>query len=414
MNDESELKFKQLFDQLPVDDSPDPLSQTDLRAKLLSAHREGCRPTPKKQPENIGRLLMKYKIPQLATLAASLTLAIIFLQFSSPAFAIDKAIEKIVGVKAATFDLTIELDDTRVEKKVYVSGALRREEYEATVSIQDDQDGKILLLHTKTRHASLIELDVGNDYELVGLGADSANLFATLQNLLNLRGDDSKLLGPKKFADRELIGYAIPCSELIINVWSDVATTTPVRIEFSLSEIGKVVMDNYQPNVELDASLFSFEVPQGYEVDQTTVDASKTPTEEDLLRTLRLFYETNKRYPQSLGTIATAEAVSSYASSLVSEEDGALIKPQELQQKTIDFSQGFTFASLLGKENEAYYDGRDKTSDQVTPIFWYRPSLENSLEVSKTFRVIYNDLTIRELADAPRIEGAEAVGTFIR
>ena len=51
------------------------------------------------------------------------------------------------------------------------------------------------------------------------------------------------------------------------------------------------------------------------------------------------------------------------------------------------------FVQQLPADSDCHYAGKDvKYGDANTPIFWYRP------EGSKTYRVIYGDLSVRDMS----------------
>ena len=56
-------------------------------------------------------------------------------------------------------------------------------------------------------------------------------------------------------------------------------------------------------------------------------------------------------------------------------------------------TRGIGFVSKLPSESDLHYAGKDaKFGDPETAIFWYRP------EGSETYRVIYGDLSVKDVA----------------
>jgi len=54
---------------------------------------------------------------------------------------------------------------------------------------------------------------------------------------------------------------------------------------------------------------------------------------------------------------------------------------------------GFIFVQLLKAENDWHYVGKNvKLGDAESPVCWYRP------EGSETYRVIYGDLSVKDVA----------------
>ena len=65
----------------------------------------------------------------------------------------------------------------------------------------------------------------------------------------------------------------------------------------------------------------------------------------------------------------------------------------QIQQTIVDMTRGFPFAEALPPESDWHYVGKDvKFGDAKTPIFWYRP------EDSEAYRVIYGDLSVKDVA----------------
>lgn len=413
MKDDKELEFNDLLNQLPLDDAPDPEQQAELKERLLDLHRGRAEVRTKTRTQRLGRLLMKYKIPHLTTLAASVSIVVFFLQFTTPAFAIDKAIQQIIGAKSATYDLIILVEGTEVKRKVSLSGPFSREEDDSSVTVFDNKQNRLLLLNKQLRQATLTNIDTRSLNGGKEVSQNQAtNIFETLKSLLEYREDDVQPLGTKTFDGQELVGYAIPSSDIVINLWSDSRSNAPVRIEFSLPNLqADLVMENYQANVDLDPELFSFEVPDGYKLSTTNVGALSLPKEEDLLKTFRLCLEKTGKFPPGLGTASMSESVAEFAQQLLPEDVDA-INVEQIQQQTIEYSSGFTFAMTLSKKNEAFYAGKEANQEKVVPVFWYRPTKADSLSVSESFRVIYSDLTVRESGQAPVVKDAVAVGIF--
>jgi hypothetical protein len=65
----------------------------------------------------------------------------------------------------------------------------------------------------------------------------------------------------------------------------------------------------------------------------------------------------------------------------------------ELLKYTMKMSRGMMFATLLSAESNSHYAGQNvKHGDADTAIFWYQP------EGSETYRVIYGDLSVKDVA----------------
>ena len=416
MKRENESGFEKLFSDLPLNVSPDEESQQALRQAVLAAHEETASQPNKinAKKSNIGSLLMKYRIPQWASVAAALGFISFALQFTSPAFAIEEAIKRIVSAKTATFDMLIEAENLDIKMKVYLSGKRIREEGDSQITIRDASTNQVLILQPQIKQAILTSIDTEDLTQGAAPQSLAPNMFEDLRTLLENNKEKAKPLGRKVFDGKALIGFSIPTSDREIQLWSDEATNSAKRIEYSLpSQDLNIVLLNYKTDVPIDSKLLSFDIPAGYQLNKTQVDASTMPGEKDLINTLRLCVELNDEFPSSVGTMALPKLMSAYTRSLLS----AGLDPtdvQGLQQAAIDFSRGFTFSDLLLKENDAHYAGEGATpGDTERAIFWYRPTLTSPTEVSDSYRVIYADLSVREQATAPNIEDAKRVGVLL-
>ena len=159
----------------------------------------------------------------------------------------------------------------------------------------------------------------------------------------------------------------------------------------------ELVMSNYEFNVDLDKSLFSVTVPEGYKVLQANVDASP-PTEQDFITSLRVSTGVTGEFPTGFDSVAVARYVASYVASylqkVIEKEKGPTAAQME---EVLRISRGFHFIATLPAESDSHYAGAGaKIGDAERAIFWYRPT------GSETYRVIYADFTVKESATAPK------------
>jgi hypothetical protein len=69
-----------------------------------------------------------------------------------------------------------------------------------------------------------------------------------------------------------------------------------------------------------------------------------------------------------------------------------ILGPEEAQKVVLSMGRGIMFLAKI--QPAGHYAGKGvKLGDAETPIFWYRP------KDSETYRVIYGDLSIRELSE---------------
>lgn len=136
------------------------------------------------------------------------------------------------------------------------------------------------------------------------------------------------------------------------------------------------------------------EIPAEYTVQTMQVDASES-TENDLIKMFRIWTEhMDGNLPSVLDMNATMKFVKYQRKKMKEKgqepsEESAL----ELQKTIMRMGRGAVFVQQLPAESDWHYTGKDaKFGDAKTAIFWYRP------EGSQTYRVIYGDLTVKNVA----------------
>ena len=101
--------------------------------------------------------------------------------------------------------------------------------------------------------------------------------------------------------------------------------------------------------------------------------------------TVQLFMDANKFYRDEQYRNAALRYEKLVQSGLSDEEVGKKVG--------MIFPRGMFFLQLLEPEGKYHYAGKGvKLGDADTAIFWYRP------EGSDTYRVIYGDLSVKEVA----------------
>jgi hypothetical protein len=225
----------------------------------------------------------------------------------------------------------------------------------------------------------------------------------------------------------------------VIDLWGDPKTGLPVRIDLTMAMFAdmKMTLSGFVFNAAIDDSLFSLAPPAGYTVQNVTVDASPVQ-EKDLIETFRQCGQlTGGVLPDSLDT---REIQWNCVTNLANGE-GTRPNDQETQRKMdtlVRLRRGPKFAFLLPAEADAYYAGKGvRLGAADKPIFWYRPNggdcpdfrghrgeavvgengtvpldahsarIETAPKVAKKYRVIYADLSVREVVMPPSVPGAQ-------
>ncbi|MHC4557990.1 MAG: LolA family protein [Planctomycetota bacterium] len=233
------------------------------------------------------------------------------------------------------------------------------------------------------------------DFEASNYQHDPAqDPFMVVEKLRTLPSQADEVLGEKEIDGRVLQGFRVTKDDMINTVWVDPQTTQLVRveIEYTNSPGMNTIMTDFQFNVELDDSLFSLTPTEGYTRLEVQADVS-TVTEEDLIAYLHMWstWTQDSTFPPTFNPIelpkVTAEMI----------KQGMFGQGETSQQQrgaeATQMYRGIMFMTQLPAESNWRYAGENvKYGDAQTPIFWYQPS------GSATYRVIYGDLSVRDVA----------------
>jgi outer membrane lipoprotein-sorting protein len=428
--------------QLPLPDGP----SEEIAAQTLAALREaGQRP----EITLLQRVRhMPWSSKAIAVLATAASLLVVYVGLSSfggKALAFADVAKMLNEVRTATWKTTTEIKEGRKNKPdehpgtagsegeerrittakpssfVTVSGivapsgtgmflAPSHERTETTwqgiqqIHIVDGEKNKTLILTPATKVALLVQ------YE--NLPSPVGRTFLNLRKLVadSLR-DDAKgveRLGVRTIGGRPAQGFRIKSRIGEMRIWADPKTSLPVRVEEvhtnpDGSEV-RTVMSDFQTNIDLDKSLFSLEIPKGYSIQPTLkLDYAKNPISH-LAHTLKMVSELNEGvFPAAL-TIEEIDHLMKRGQQLIIERDG-LNSLEAVVEWSVEISSSLSFTkdflnNLTAEKNDWHYAGKGvKLNTPDRPVFWYRDDKE-----SKTYHVLYADLSVKEVpaAEAPK------------
>ena len=362
------------------------------------------------------RKIMKTKWTKLAATATVVIIGVVgfialFTQGKSVAFA--DVVRPILTARTATFRTTVNIEGvpSQTFEGMFMEPAQIRQTMPGGVMIGDWEKGKMLTLVPALKIAVVAKM---KNYSQADKDLSNSNMFLNIRTLIRKTETDDgksvKFLGEKMIDGKRAIGYNISEPFENTTVWADAETLLPIRIECTLASLkgmglkGTFVMSDIAFDVDLNESLFSLDVPEGYSVQTVQTDASK-PREEDLIEAFRLWADAGAgKLPSDLNiSQAMAELMK-----IVMEKKAPLRvdrnqqAPEQQKQQMLEFvgvygeiwpkiARGLGFVHQLPADSDWYYAGKDAAlGDADTPIFWYRP------EGSKTYRVIYGDLSVRD------------------
>ena len=403
----NETDFKKLISRLNVDGKPNSAHRERLRRQMLSVFNETSKSRPVRMLpagtwQVLRRSIMTSKVTKLAAAAVIVIALLIGLnQFIGPivvtSTAFAEVVEPLLTARTAKFKFSVQVKDgpTQTGEGIFMEpGRMRQSGPQGATTIVDLHEGKMMVLIPAMKRAIV--------YELVNMAEDPGelNLFLEIRRrILEAREaeDESvEFLGEQEVEGQAAIGYHVKKAGVDITIWANAKTKIPIIMENTMGPT-TCTMSNIVFNLDLDESLFSMEVPEGYTVHTLQMDGSEA-TEDDLIEMFRTWTEhMDGNLPSALEMSVTMEFVQHQQQKMMQEgqmpsEEGMMEKMMGMQKIMMRMQRGFTFVQELPSESDWHYAGKGaKLGEGETAIFWYRP------EGSETYRVIYGDLSIRDV-----------------
>jgi outer membrane lipoprotein-sorting protein len=227
--------------------------------------------------------------------------------------------------------------------------------------------------------------------DLKDLPEKPENVLEEMRNIITKLQNDPDVsvepLGEKEIDGRISKGFRARGPDGEMTVWADPQTALPIRMEQKWRQMQFVCTD-FQFDIEMDESLFSMEIPDGYsELPSGELPIAST-TEQDLVETLRMWAEIilDGAFPEEFSGQVYVDDVNK------NRKKFAKLQQEQKVELGLKFGRGFIFVQLLKDENDWHYVGKDvKLGDAESPVCWYRP------EGSETYRVIYGDLRVEDV-----------------
>jgi hypothetical protein len=208
----------------------------------------------------------------------------------------------------------------------------------------------------------------------------------------DLRDGTEKDLGHVKLNGRDTVCFEIHGDSGKTTVWADPDTALPIQIE-TLSDEGRTrsLRSDIRFDIELDEQLFR--PPADYCILDLETQVMTTPfelTEKHLIEGLAV-------YPKYLGGkfrtryIGGRPLTDEVRKKCFAEIQRLKWSDEEAHQSTL----GCTFIEQLPEGSDYQYVGEDvQLGDATKAVCWYKP------EGSTTYRVVYGDLSVRDVAPA--------------
>jgi hypothetical protein len=358
----------------------DALSELEkLRQKRLTRDRQ-----------NIWRITMKSPIVKLAAAAVVVAAVFIGVHYIGNPFGTTvtfaQVIKPILNARTVVLDFIAGPEGKGpVIHDIVVGNRIRRTiSNMETIMIIDLDSARMLTLDPKTKGAAYIDIQGP-------LQEGTKNLLELVRKTItNLKDLPVQELGRHNIDGHKAIGFRESNPNVELTIWADPKTAQPIRIELLLAQKSLYILKNIEFDVQVDESLVSMEVPAGYALSKTEVTL-RDFTEQDFIEGLRIWakYLLDGSFPENI-------SVEDYLklTPLVGEKIGQLnVSTEEGTRLGMTFGRGMIFFQQLAPYGiDWHYAGKGvKLGDANTPIFWYRP------KDSKTYRVIYGDLTVKDV-----------------
>ncbi len=328
---------------------------------------------------------------KLAIAAAVILAALLGLPFLSTSSSVTWAqvVQPILAASTASLEIIVgaEEEGAPIIHDMIRGSRIRRRlsTVDGSVSIIDLEASRILVLSEEEKEAQFMSME--------GLPS-MPNYLDHLKNLITSLQDSPHFvveeLGEREVQGKVLLGFCARHPKAEATIWADAETGLPVRIEDVQGQL-RIICRNMKFDVEMDETLFSMEAPEGYTLkEESTLDLLGA-TEADFIEGLRLLAEVFGD-----GTFPEGVAVEDYlkqAPALVEQFKAMNLSDEEEAEYGRKLQNYILFTRFFKGQGEWTYRGQGVTlGAEETPIFWYQP------QDSETFRVIYGDLRVEDVA----------------
>lgn len=307
-----------------------------------------------------------------------------------------------------------EVEGQLGQKVTYLAPSLHRiEDANGSIQIIDLKNNRIVILDTTRKEAVTMTGEAAGQMSTlspVPLVEVVRNHFRTDR----IADNGLQELGKRQTNGIETIGFRSEINGEVVDVWVDSTTHLPVEIRIHLvipsritggAEVNRWrVMTDFEFDVDVDSSLMSTDVPDGYTqraFPELHVDRSAASLD-DLISMLSACAKINdSQFPRSLMMMnATAGTPMAILKQHANELDKTLASGSEAEQEAA-LKSVTEFGALLGrssaflfgltKENQLRYFGGARLNDVDRPLLWYSPNADEN------FKVVYADLSVKDV-----------------
>jgi hypothetical protein len=229
-----------------------------------------------------------------------------------------------------------------------------------------------------------------------------------LAEIKKLVQNAEKELGDKTIDGVKTKGFHVKNDHMVMNIWVDVKTALPVRIEGEMTAAKvKFVMSDIKFVKTIDPKLFSIEPPKGYKIQKQQTISMKPGDIEDLMSLLKIWTQIKDgAFPDAINLFVFAADTQAYMKKLKDAGVSAKNrKNKKLRQKIQNAcsKQLISVMTLMSSNKTFHYQGKGvKFGDKDTAVLWYKP------EGKDKYIVMFGDLHVKRMLkkDLPKTSTA--------
>jgi hypothetical protein len=343
----------------------------------------------------IRRTIMKSPVTRIAAAAAVIIVAALGINyFMAPSVTWAQVIQPILNAKTVVFDMILGTDDTGIVSHEIVIGSRMRKNISNMPNmtmIIDTDNAQLLGLDTEAKTA--VYVDIAGE-----LGERHRSYIKFVRQIIGqLQDGQVEELGEQVIDGQKAVVFVGRGQNEQVTIWADPETAHPIRIEAQIGQELSFTMKNFEFDADLDESLVSMDVPEGYTLQKTDI-ALGNSTEEDFVESLRIWAEIigDGTFPEAVGSQSAMKEMPV----LVQKVEAMKISEEQGTQIGMSFARGLMFHQMLENQGgQWHYAGAGvKLGDAGKAIFWYQP------QGSDAYRVFYGDLSVKDVAaeDLPK------------
>jgi hypothetical protein len=365
-------------------DVPDGPPPEVVSRTLAALQREGSRRPLSPLFERIRTMPPFVRIAAALLVAAGATglLSVMTSDRKGSGVAFADVLEHVRAARTMTFTMRIGDDPQPFHVSRREPGLIRTELPGGGVTIMDRVRGKTLVLNTPGKLATLLENPADGQ---AGRGEDQ------IDRLRHFRGKPEEDLGERVIDGRPARGFRLSAGGWTSIVWVDTRTDLPVRMEtqtrFNADGTKTVVFNDFVFDAPLDESQFRTTPPEGYKTQTIPLAIDQAPpVEKDLVDLFGAYAKrSGGRFPNDLQMPSLLDVLKD-----IKVTKAGLDKATSAWIAKVGKGVGLVWA--MPPDSDALYTGKGVQLGQADrPVFRYRP------HGSRTYRVIYGDLTVKNI-----------------